>query len=156
MALTKKDKNQLVVLLILIFIFIIASMNSYAQVQKSLAKRKKILASVPSPITYAQTSSGEQAVAPGVQFPGGSVASGGIDPFTGKPIAFEGEGGQSSLKISGIVYSTKNPTDSYAIINNFIVKVGDTIPGSQLKVAGISEEEITVSDGTNKMQLKNW
>jgi len=79
----------------------------------------------------------------------------GQDPFTGGTIR-SGFGKTTVFQLSGIVYNPKNPKDSYAIIDNFVVKEGDVVSNSNMKVSKIKEQEVLLSDGFRQMTLKLW
>ena len=58
-------------------------------------------------------------------------------------------GQKTELDLSGIIYS---PDDPRAIINNDIVRIGDTVGGSE--VTDITEEKVTLSDGEKETVLE--
>lgn len=77
----------------------------------------------------------------------------GLDPFTGRSIV-SGFGKSTSFKLNGIIPDKLNPQDSLAIIDNSIVRVGDVLGESGMKVIDIKEHEVILSDGTKEMRLK--
>lgn len=57
-------------------------------------------------------------------------------------------GSQQALVLNSIV----NGQRAYAVINNHILSVGDTISGIGLRVSSIGQDSVTLSDG-RKLQL---
>jgi hypothetical protein len=77
----------------------------------------------------------------------------GQDPFTGRSI-ISGFGRSTSFKLNGIIPDKLNPQESFAIIDNSIVRVGDVLGDSGMKVIEIKEREVILSDGTKEMKLR--
>jgi len=153
MTLTERDKKQLVILGVLILAFVFFTKDSFNRMKKSQEKRKHAYLMQ----TFAATGTATPAVS-GAGAPAGGLAPqpSGIDPFSGRQITFGvGEGG-SSYRLSGIVYNPKDRADSYAIINNEIVKIGEAIANTQMKLVDISSEEAVLSDGKTTVKLRNW
>jgi len=157
MTLTEKDKKQLAILAALLIVFAVATKSSFSRVKKSQDKAKKAQLMktfvATGVITPAMTKAGIPAEAGAA---GTSAQSSGIDPFTGRAISIGIEEMDSKLKLSGIVYNPKDTADCYAIINNCVVKIGETIPNTQLKVVDMSGQEVSVSDGKMTVKLKTW
>ncbi len=157
MTLTQKDKKQLAIVAALLIVFAIATKSSFTRVKKSQDKDKKaqLMKSFAATgvLTPAMTKAGIPAEA-GVA--GKPVQSSGIDPFTGRAISIGIEERGSKLKLSGIVHNPKDKANSYAIINNCVVKIGEAIPNTQLKVVDICDQDVSVSDGQMTVKLKTW
>lgn len=75
----------------------------------------------------------------------------GRDPFGLGKFMVKGEEGLVRLALNGIVWDGENP---YAIINDEIVKKGDTIDGNI--VVEIREESVILDDGLEQFTLKLW
>ena len=154
MTLTEKDKMQLFVVCGLVLVFAFAAKSSFSRVKKSQDrfKRARLVQA------FAQTG----AVSPVTTQAGVSDAqaggTSGIDPFSGRQITIgiEEQGNASSFRLSGIVYNKADSKNSYAIINNNVVRVGETVSGSQFKLTEISEQDATLSDGKSTLTLKTW
>lgn len=153
----EKNKRNLIILGGLVVVFIGVSVNSFITVRKKIAKAKKSGQVQPRTFTSPAVSSLSQ------ESPGSSSGeslseqfSWGADPFSGRRIDV-GSGSGPTLTVSGIVYNSESPNESYAIIDNFIVRVGDRIAGSKFKVTQISKETVTLTDeDNNKVELKVW
>jgi len=152
-----KSKKQILITLALLPILLIVWLNMFKTMGKARKRTKQ--AKVMQEQT-ADTDAGSFAFKSSEQNTQGSLPSGqglewGTDPFSGKRIDM-GAGASTSLKLSGIVYNSENPDDSYAIIGNSTVSVGEYVGNSQIKVISITEREVTVSDGVREKKLKVW
>jgi MSHA biogenesis protein MshK len=63
-------------------------------------------------------------------------------------VAVQAKADNQSLVLNSIV----NGQNTYAVINNIILSVGDAISGSGLRVSKINKDDVTLSDG-RKLQL---
>lgn len=70
------------------------------------------------------------------------------DPFMPRP-AISTEASLGDLRLFGIVWDKEGP---YAIINEIIVKIGDSIAGKI--VVDIKQDEVALSDGTEYFKLR--
>jgi hypothetical protein len=77
----------------------------------------------------------------------------GQDPFTGRSI-ISGFGRSASFTLNGIIPDEDNPQNSLAIIDNSIVRMGDVLGDTGMKVIEIKENEVILSDGDKEMRLK--
>ena len=151
-----KQKKQIIILACLIVVFITVSINAVISVRKSLARMSKAAAVVPMQPAKALTAPTAPGQQPAPEAPTAKPieqAGWGVDPFSGRPISVE-TGGISEIKLSGIVYSAKNPKESYAIINNDIIGIGGKVGDSQLKIVNITQDEVTLNDGTKDIKLR--
>ena len=152
------DKNQKQLLMLggLILVFLVVSINSVITVRKKIAKARKSGQVKPKEFsrpTVATTSTQTQSPTDTESLSG--QFSWGADPFSGRRIDV-GAGGGPALTVTGIVYNSKKPEDSYAIIDNSIVKIGDKITGSQMEVTEITRDTVTLTDEKDKLELKVW
>ena len=67
------------------------------------------------------------------------------DPFSTSPAPIKGYGG---LTLGGIMWDKKNPM---AIINDNIVKIGDTVSGNT--VVDIKQDKVILNDGSKDIEL---
>ena len=151
----KKQMTEMIVLAVLVIVLIGVTVKAVMKIKGSFAKIN--MAKTVAPITPA---TGDQIAMP-VQGP--AVAQGqatgqsawGVDPFSGRQIYIAQEN-TTELKLSGIVYTPGKPASSYAIINNSIVSIGDTLENTKLKVKNILKEEVILIDGTKEIKLNVW
>lgn len=152
----EKKQKQLIILGILILALVIVSINSCITIKKKLAKARQPVKIQPKTFTGpaavvqdSTTSSGSGTERISEKF------SWGADPFSGRRIEI-GSGGRPTLTVSGIVYNKDNPQDSYAIIDNAIVRLGDTIANTNFKITEIAKDRVTISDGKSELKLNVW
>jgi len=153
----EKNKKQIMeigVLAVLIVVLITVMVRAVVKVKSSLAKKSVKTVAVVKPV--AGTQAAVQVQGPAVaQTQSTGQAAWGVDPFSGRQIYMAQEN-TTELKVSGIVYAPENPKNSYAIINNSIVCVGQNLEGTKIKIKDISKDEVTIIDGAKEMKLKIW
>ena len=160
MTMTEKDKKQLAIISVLAIALIIATQSSFSQIKKSREKYKKSLQKAPAASVTVTSQNQPQSAITFQSAPAMVLAqqtSTGVDPFSGRQINIGlDDGTPSSFRLTGIVFNPKDPASSYAIINNEVVKVGEEIGNTKIKVVDINTEEVTLSDGKSTMKLKTW
>ena len=162
-SLTERDKKQLLALGVMVILLVFLSGNAVKSIN-SERKRQALRKSTALRLALAKTTPAATA-ATGATQPQqimleptgqGLPTASGIDPFSGKQISIGVTDAQNSLRLSGIVFNAKDKNNSYAIIDNNVVKLGETIGNTKLKLEDISAEEVTVSDGTHSTKLRTW
>jgi hypothetical protein len=153
----EKQKKQLIILSGMIVVLIILSVRAFVIVKKSRDKVKRAEAVQEMVKTRAATmpSKGDVIPSKAQEESMAQQLSWEVDPFTGSEI-YTSSARYPALRLVGIVYSKEKPQDSYAIIDNFIVKKGDKIGSSDFQLIEISEHDVTVTDGTKELKLKVW
>jgi len=147
----KKQLVKTIIAGILVIIMFITIIQTVVKVKKARRRARSAVAKqkvkpIISPLQPSKPVAKEEA---------DTQAQWGQDPFTGGTIR-SGFGKTTVFQLSGIVYNPKNPKDSYAIIDNFVVKEGDVVSNSNMKVSKIKEQEVLLSDGFRQMTLKLW
>lgn len=144
----EKNKIQLglVVIFILVLIFVIFNiLGKSGKVKKEQANIKsgsKVQAGAPN----APVSTGKSLFdSLDAQAEGVTLVR---DPFSSVPLVAEKTSGRGVV-LSGIVWGKDKPT---AIINNSIVRVGDTVSGNV--VVRIQRDRVVLNDGNNDFELK--
>jgi len=145
-----KQKKQLIITAGLILILVIAWMNTY----KVISNKKKGKLTPPVKSVSAGSSGSNQAATDAVKKPlivqkpvVEDDSAWGRCPFSGK--VFYGEAKALDLKLTGILWDEDNPQ---AIINDEIRGIGQKV--GKFLIIEILPEEVIVSDGTEKFELK--
>jgi hypothetical protein len=145
-----KKTNQLLITLILIFVFLFAISNAIKRVKKSGGLEVMV------------TSALEDRASKGKDLPSDNLSVGlygmlegeskkiGLirDPFTGDTITSQ-ETATSTIYLSGIFFDQNLPM---AIINDNIIKIGDRI--DEYTVVGIEQDKVILNDGVKDLELK--
>ena len=148
----EKTRKQLGVVGVLIVVFILVSIRSFLQVKAAYAKVQR--AKAIRPISAAK-SGGITVVAPAIEEEAAEGSTWGQDPFTGKSISI-GSGQAMALRLSGIIYNEEDPKNSCAIIDDAVVKAGDTVGSSKIMVKEITDKWVIITDGKTERKLKLW
>jgi len=145
-----KQKKQLVITAGLILVLVIAWANTF----KAISNRKKAKLAAPVVSAPAAASVTNKARSAPVKKPVISQrvededdSAWGRCPFSGK--VFYGEAKALDLKLTGILWDEDNPQ---AIINDEIREKGQKV--GKFKIIEILPEEVIISDGTEKFELK--
>ena len=155
--LTDKDKKQLIIVGVLVFVLFIVVVF---QIKSCNAKRAKYLPkaaiskkpkngfvrglSTPSPTT---TKTRKEVTSDDYQEWQGS-------PFSIQRRSPKGSGDTSSFQLSGVVLDKDNPKESYAILNDYILKEGDQFEGVTL--LEIKEDSVIIERKDKKYELTMW
>lgn len=145
-----KKRIELIATAIMVFILIIAWMNS----MKAIRKR-----SSPAPVVAA---AGSVTAEPKAQMPSGAkpavnktepqdeISQWGRDPFSGKIYVTASRAqGLGDLKVEGIIWDKNNPM---AMVNGHVLKKGDNFKGNV--VVDIKENSVILNDGNRDLELK--
>lgn len=140
----EKKKIEIAVTALLVIIFIFALVNSI----KVAARKKKpggtpIAANVSAPT---QAGKPAKAIMP-VAGQYAEEAEWGRDPFSGR--LYLSEKKASALRLVGIIWDKHQPL---AMINERILKAGDTIQGKQ--IIRINPDSVIIDDGSKETELK--
>ncbi len=145
-----KRKKQLIMTAGLVLLLVIAWANTF----KAVAKRKK--AKLATPVVAAPAAATVSSKAPVAPAKKPAISqrvededdsAWGRCPFSGK--AFYGEAKALDLKLTGILWDEDNPQ---AIINDEIREKGQKV--GKFQIIEILPEEVIISDGTEKFELK--
>jgi hypothetical protein len=139
----EKKKIEIAVTVLLVVIFVFALVNSI----KVAARKKKpgtpIAANVSAPT---QAGKPAKAIMP-VAGQYAEEAEWGRDPFSGR--LYLSEKKASALRLVGIIWDKNQPL---AMINERILKAGDTIQGKQ--IIRINPDSVIIDDGSKETELK--
>jgi hypothetical protein len=140
-----------IIAIVLVVIMVIAMTRTIMKIASSRSRRRPQAASqVAAPVVPVEQVSPASDTKEQSQ-----QRSWGDDPFTGR--AIRSSFGKTALfQLSGIVYNSLNPSESYAIIDNSVVKVGDTLGDEGMQVKEIKEQEVLLGSGSKEMTLKLW
>jgi type II secretory pathway component PulC len=164
----KTKQRQAIIATIMVAAIILYIGNSI--LEKNVAKKRKMV-KLAKPISVAKTvatpTNSPLSAAPGAPVKQKPPAAGvleraaeqqagwGTNPFTGKSISSSLIKG-AAFKLSGLCYNKQNPRDSYAIIDDSIIKVGEAIRNTKTVVKKITENEVILSDGSSEWTLRLW
>jgi len=147
-----KSKKQLAMLSVILIVLFIVSIRAIIKIKRSRSRLRQAETTqeklVTTPVAQGELitldAKGE-----------GPKSVWGQDPFTGKSIR-SGFGQTALFQLTGIIYNSNSPEESYAIIDNSVLRVGDTLQDSGMKLIHIAEEEVILSDGSKEMKVKLW
>lgn len=145
-----KQKKQLIITAGLILVLVIVWANTF----KAISNKKKGKLAPPAESVSAGSFVSNEAATEAMKKPLISQkpeveddSAWGRCPFSGK--VFYGEAKALDLKLTGILWDEDNPQ---AIINDEIREIGQKV--GKFKIIEILPEEVIVSDGTEKFELK--
>ncbi len=157
--LSSKDKTQLTItgVLVIVLVGVIAM-----QVKGCQAKRAKYRPKTAKEMSQARAARKKAQtlpqVVPTAQDKQKEVTKEDYENWQGSPFSIRRRsssgGGMGSLQLSGIVIDTSNPKESYAILNDYILKEGDKVEDTT--VLKIEEDSVTVETKGKKYKLTMW
>jgi len=142
-----KKRIEIIATAIMVFILIIAWMNSINVIRKRRS---------PAPVAASVSVAAEPKVAKTAQSqvknsePEDTVGEWGRDPFSGRVYTKASSAqGLGDLKVEGIIWDKRHPL---VMINGKVLKIGDSFKGNV--VVAIKEGSVTLSDGTRDLEVK--
>lgn len=142
-----KKRIQIIATAVLAIIFILVWANAF-KVFKSKAATKAPAAPAITPPSIPFKAKQESSAETPKKEESKETLGWGRCPFSGKVYTSRQEG-PVSLKLSGIIWDSKNPL---AMINERVVKVGDTIAGNT--VVEIKHDRVILNNGSSDFELK--
>jgi len=140
----KKQQVQVIITAVLGLVMIFAWMNTF----KFLAKRSSARSSRPVSAAVSAANTNLIVSPSKILTQNENNTDWGRDPFSGKVYSFSHEVG-ADLNLTGIIFDGKSPQ---ALINDKIAGVGAIVSG--WRILEIKPNKVTLSDGTNKIELK--
>ena len=144
-----KNKKKLIMLAIILIVLAVTSIRAIMKITNVRSKQR----AVKTKFAPVLTPQGERISL--TDSTGTMESSWGQDPFTGKSIRGD-FGKSSSFQLTGIIYNRNRPRESYAIIDNLVIKAGDVVGGSDMRVLEIGENEVILTDGSKRLKLTLW